>query len=929
MRLRYIVIPIVAIVVLVAAVLAYVAGNIDKYRPRVQAELQQKLGRQVTIGHLGLRLFPLSVRAEGLTVADSPQFSTGRPFATAQALYVSVGLFSLIGGNPEVKSLVLDRPQIELVHNRSGVWNFSTIGQGGGQSKSSGSSSEISLNKLEIKDGQVAITDQAAGQPRAVYDHIDLTLSDFAPKKKFGLELAVHLPGQGKQLLSFKGKVGPLQPNNSAATPIDGHISLQEVSLAAVNRFAAGTLPPNTDAVASGDADVNSQNEQLSAKGDLKIQNATLRGAKLDFPINAKYDLNVNRAQDLIQVRSGSVDLGSTSFTLAGTVNAQPKPAILDVHVTTKNSSITELAKLAGAFGVAFNPAYQVKGVVSADITAKGPASAPQLNGSIQAKQVEASGGQIKQPVSVPELDLTLSPDTVRSNTFTASSGSTSLTGNFALSQYTTKNMNVDATLKTSGANIAELLNIAKAYGLDVANGASGTGKLTADIHVAGPVSNPSALNYSGNANISAATLTTPALTKPLSVSSANAQFSQNSIAISNLAAGIGSTHVNGNFSAKNFAAPDLQFALAADRIDTGELAALPAKHPPDKNPPANAAAPSQAGLLQKMTGSGTLAATTVKAQDFVLNNAHSNVKLDHGVLTLAPFTTDIFGGKENGTIVLDTRPARPLCSVNAKFSGVDTNALLSAVSSAKNTLYGSLAADANVRFVMASSNELAQTLNGTLGFDVTNGQLKNVNILNELAKVGKFLGSAPAQSGSATALKKFAGTLNVVNGVASTNNLTAVLDAGSLAANGTVNLVNQALNLHMTAALASSTSQAVGGTQIGGYLNTALANNKGELVIPVLVTGTMDHPSFAPDAAALAKMKLNNLLPSANNPGSLATTLLGGKGGSAGSIVNGLLGGGQPQPQQPGKAQPNKQPSPEDSINSILNQFGKKKKKP
>ena len=84
--------------------------------------------------------------------------------------------------------------------------------------------------------------------------------------------------------------------------------------------------------------------------------------------------------------------------------------------------------------------------------------------------------------------------------------------------------------------------------------------------------------------------------------------------------------------------------------------------------------------------------------------------------------------------------------------------------------------------------------------FDVTNGQLKNVNILNELSKVGKFMGAAPAQAGSGTALKTFAGTLNIVNGVASTNNLLAALSAGSLSANGTMNLVNQGLDMHMTA---------------------------------------------------------------------------------------------------------------------------------
>ncbi len=912
MRIRNIVIAAVVLVIALAIVVGILAGNVDKYRPRVQAELQKKLDRQVTIGHLGLHFFPLSIGANGVTIAEAPAFSSSRPFATAKALYISVGLFSLIGGNPEVKELILDQPQIELIHNPAGVWNFSTIG-GPSTPGASGSSSSVSLNELKITDGQVAITDQAANEPRSVYDHIDLKLTDFAPGKKFGLDVAAHFPGQGKQLLSFKGKVGPLNSTNSAATPVDGHISLQEVSLAAANRFAAGTLPPQTDGIASGDADVNSQATQLSAKGDLKLQNLVLKGSKLDFPIGATYDLTADRAQNTIQVRSGKVDLGSTSFNIAGTVDGHAKPANLNVQLSTRNSSITELAKLAGAFGVAFNPAYQVKGTLTADVSAKGPMTAPQLNGSLSAKQVQASGGEIKQPVSVPEIDLALSPDAVRSNTFTATSGSTSVAVNFALSQYTTPNMSVDGTLKTDRANVADLLNMAKAYGVDAVNGASGAGQLSANIHVQGPVTKSSALNYSGTASLANVTLTTPSLTKPLSISTANVQFSQNSAAISGLNAAIGKTNLQGNVSAKNFAAPEVEFNLASDNVDGDELMTLTPKQPAKAPAPGKAPAPNQPSLLTTMTGSGNLTAKTIKAQGFVLNNLHAACKLNRGVITLSPLTTGIFGGTENGTLTLDVRPADPLCAVNAKFSGVDTNALLSAVSTAKNTLYGSLAADTNLHFALVSSNDLPRTLNGTLSFNVTNGQLKNVNILNELSKVGKFLGSAPGQGGSSTALKKLSGTLNIVNGVASTNNLDAALDAGSLAATGTMNLVNQALDMHMTAALASGASQAVGGNKVGGYLNTALANKQGELVIPVLVTGTMSSPKFAPDAQALAKMKLNNLLPSASG-------ILAGKGG-AGGIVNGLLGGGQAQQ---GNAQ---KQNPQSTVNSLLNQFGKKKK--
>src|SRR5208282_4218564 len=118
------------------------------------------------------------------------------------------------------------------------------------------------------------------------------------------------------------------------------------------------------------------------------------------------------------------------------------------------------------------------------------------------------------------------------------------------------------------------------------------------------------------------------------------------------------------------------------------------------------------------------------------------------------------------------------------------------------------------------------------------------------------------------------------------------------------MNLVNQGLNLHVTAVLNKSFSQSVGGAGVGGYLNTALANKNGELVLPILVTGTMNHPVVAPDVEQIAKMKLNNLLPTAGG-------LLNGKGGNdLGSVVGGLLGGQQPAA-KPGQPQQNQQANP------------------
>ena len=398
MRIRYILIGLVALVVIVVIAGFVILGNVDRFRPRVQAELQQKLNRPVTLGHLGLKLFPLSVRIDDVTIGDAPGSSSPRPFATAKEVFVSAGLMSLIQGNPEVRDVTLDHPQIELVRSSSGVWNFSSIGKGSGEqpagaapapgsaqspappAQSSGDQSQFSLDKLRINDGQVAITDAAAQGQRSVYDHVDLTLSHFAPGKKVGLTADIHLPGSGKELFSFNGDAGPIDPQHAADTPVSGRLSLQEVSLAGFSSFTHGAIPPQTDATISGNADVSTAAENLGAKGSLKLSNIVIRGSKLAFPINVQFDAADNRQTDILSVRSGTVQVGGTSFTLGGDVNTHATPTTLDVRAGTKNSSVTELAQLAGAFGAPFNPAHQIKGTVSADVTAKGPVSAPQMN---------------------------------------------------------------------------------------------------------------------------------------------------------------------------------------------------------------------------------------------------------------------------------------------------------------------------------------------------------------------------------------------------------------------------------------------------------------------------------------------------------------------------------------------------------------------
>jgi hypothetical protein len=212
------------------------------------------------------------------------------------------------------------------------------------------------------------------------------------------------------------------------------------------------------------------------------------------------------------------------------------------------------------------------------------------------------------------------------------------------------------------------------------------------------------------------------------------------------------------------------------------------------------------------------------------------------------------------------------------------------------------------------SSAEIMRALNGTVAVNFKNVKYTGANISHELGTIAGFLNpSASGQSAQGvTNISTMTGNIQVKNGIAQTNDLKAVLDMGNMGITGTANLVDQTLNLHVTAVLSQPASQKVGGNSVGGFMQTALANNKGELVVPALVTGTFSNPKFAPDVQQMAQMKVKGFIPSLDNP-----TALGG-------ALQNLLGGGK-NPQQ--GAQGQQQTPQENTVQQLMGLFGKKKK--
>src|SRR5271167_3461827 len=198
--MRKLAIAVIVVVLIVVAVVLTLPHLIDvnQYRGQLQAELQKRLNRPVQLGEMSLGVFPLRVEVNNVTIGDDPSFGSNVPFAQVGQLNVSIKLLPLVSKNIEVESLELKRAKIELICNAQGVWNFSTAASNAAAplaqpnqpqqpakqppaQAAPSTSSMFALNDLKITDGQIAITDYQKHQARAVYDHIDITLKDYAP----------------------------------------------------------------------------------------------------------------------------------------------------------------------------------------------------------------------------------------------------------------------------------------------------------------------------------------------------------------------------------------------------------------------------------------------------------------------------------------------------------------------------------------------------------------------------------------------------------------------------------------------------------------------------------------------------------------------------------------------------------------------------
>ena len=224
------IVGIVVVVILLVVIALPFLVNVNSFRPKLESELSTALGREVKVGNLSLSILSGSVSAEDLSISDDPAFSKD-PFIRAKALKVGVEVMPLIFSKTlHVTDITLDKPEIALLRDASGKWNFSSLGGKSEADKkpaSTGSSStaNLSVSKLDVTDGRLSVNRANSSIKPHVYDNVNISVRDFSLTSQFPFTITANLPAGGTAKL--EGKAGPINSSDVSASPLQEQVNIK------------------------------------------------------------------------------------------------------------------------------------------------------------------------------------------------------------------------------------------------------------------------------------------------------------------------------------------------------------------------------------------------------------------------------------------------------------------------------------------------------------------------------------------------------------------------------------------------------------------------------------------------------------------------------------------------------------------------------
>jgi len=384
---------IVLIVVGVLVVLVLVVPfliPVNQFRPAIEEKAAVALGRKVELGNLSLSLISGSLSADNISIGDDPKFSSS-PFLTAKSLNVGVEIIPLIFSKTlNVTGVTIASPQVTLLHNAAGVWNYSSLGAEAAKAQakkvpaekpsSAASAAEVSVNKLTLSDGRI-IVGSTNSQKRSTYDHVNVTASDVSLTTKFPVLVTADLPNGGK--FKLNGTAGPVDEADTALTPLDAKLNVTGLDLASTGFLDSSA---GLGGIADLVANLSSKGGEAQTKGNVKLSKALLvaGGSPAGVPVTVNFATKYNLRKNAGVLEPSTLNIGSAAAHLNGTYESAGEATVVNIKLDAKDMPAKDLEAFLPALGINLpKGASLTAGMLSSDLNLTGPTNRIVITGDV------------------------------------------------------------------------------------------------------------------------------------------------------------------------------------------------------------------------------------------------------------------------------------------------------------------------------------------------------------------------------------------------------------------------------------------------------------------------------------------------------------------------------------------------------------------
>jgi AsmA protein len=376
---------ILGLVVVVILVLPFLIP-VNQFRPTIEEKASAALGRKVTFGNLSLSLLGGSLKAEDLSIGEDSKFGQS-PFLTAKSLKVGVEILPLVFSRQlNVTGVTIDDPQVTLLRNAEGQWNFSSLGgtsataQPAQASAGGGVPGNFSVKKIELNNGRMIVGSTSLRQ-RSTYDHVNLTVSDFSATSAFPVALSADLPGGGT--VKLDGNAGPIDQTDATFTPLDAKLNVSGLDLAKTGFLDSSA---GLGGLLDLDAKLRSQNGDAETSGNAKLSKALLvaGGSPASQPVSVDFNTSYDLRRNTGVLKPSTLKIGNAAAQLNGTYQTAGENPVVNLKLDGQNMPANDLASFLPALGINLpKGASLAAGTLNANLDVSGPTNKLVTTGNV------------------------------------------------------------------------------------------------------------------------------------------------------------------------------------------------------------------------------------------------------------------------------------------------------------------------------------------------------------------------------------------------------------------------------------------------------------------------------------------------------------------------------------------------------------------